>query len=76
MARTKHDNLKRAVTLPVKDRAELVAESIATLDGEPEDYRAEAGAAEIARRAASVDAGTTRARESTEIRRDLGRRNP
>ena len=73
MPRTKQDILRDASALSTQDRADLVAALLATLDGEADENVSAAWAAEIERRAASVVAGTAKARPWSDIRRDLGR---
>ncbi len=71
--RTKQDILNDAIELPVRDRADLAAELIASLDGEPESEVNAAWAEEVERRAASVADGTAKGRPWSEVRRDLER---
>ena len=54
-----HRLLKDALDLPVKDRADLVAELLASLEGEPDEDVEAAWAAEIERRARAAAADPT-----------------
>ncbi|MGD9892209.1 MAG: addiction module protein [Dehalococcoidia bacterium] len=58
MGRTVETVLADAPQLGATERAELAAELIASLDGPADSDAAEAWAAEIERRLASIDAGT------------------
>jgi putative addiction module component (TIGR02574 family) len=56
MSERAHRLLKDALDLPVKDRADLVAELLASLEGEPDEDVEAAWAAEIERRARAAAA--------------------
>jgi len=75
VTRTKDDILQDAKGLSIRDRAELAAALISSLDGEPEADVAAAWAEEIERRAGKLAAGTANARPWSEVRRDLERRH-
>jgi putative addiction module component (TIGR02574 family) len=66
--------LSTALALSVAERADLAAELLASLDGEPDADVDAAWAAEIDRRARRVLAEGSRGRRWEEVRDDLRRR--
>lgn len=58
MTRAARDLLEKALKLDVSERADLAAELLASLDGEPEEQVEAAWAAEIQRRIGRIEAGT------------------
>ena len=74
MTKSVEDILHRAMALPLPERAEVAAELLASLDGEPEEAVEAAWAAEITSRAERVRLGTAQGRPWSEVRADLERR--
>ena len=58
VTKTAQNLLREAIKLDVSERAELAAELLASLEGEPEEDVEAAWAAEIERRIARIEAGT------------------
>lgn len=73
MSRTIAAVLADALQLDIADRAALVAELIASLDGPPDQDRDAAWAAEIERRTAALDAGTMQTEPWSEVKRRIER---
>ena len=75
MSERAHKLLKDALGLPVQDRADLIAELLASLEGEPDEDVEAAWAAEIERRArgalADPDGGEPWETARDEIRDEL-----
>ena len=68
MSKTGQEVLDRALQLEVAERAELAAELLASLDGEPDEDVEAAWAAEIKRRAARARSGADAGRPWVEAR--------
>ena len=68
MSKTAQKVLDEALRLELSDRAELAAELLASLDGEPDDDVEAAWAAEIERRAARARSGEDAGRSWAEAR--------
>ncbi len=66
--------LQEAMTLPLGQRAELAAELLASLDGEPEEAVEAAWAAEIDRRVARIRSVEAKGRPWEDVRADLEQR--
>ena len=70
--------LARAMELSVKERAEVAAELLASLDGEPDPEADPAWAAEIERRVRQLDADVAQSRSPgrrwVDVKADLERR--
>lgn len=60
MTKAAEEVLSKALQLDVSERAELAAELLASLDGEPNEDVEAAWAAEIERRMARIKAGTAK----------------
>lgn len=60
MTKAAEEVLSKALRLDVSERAELAAELLASLDGEPDEDVEAAWAAEIERRMARIKAGTAK----------------
>ncbi len=58
MTKAAQNLLEEALKLDVSERADLAAELLASLDGEPDDQVEAAWAAEIQRRIDRIEAGT------------------
>jgi putative addiction module component (TIGR02574 family) len=71
MSKTTSDLLNNALRLTTAERAELAAELLASLDGEPEDDVEAAWAAEIPRRVERVRSGQAKGRPWSEVRERL-----
>lgn len=71
MTRLAEDILQDALALPLGQRAELAAELLASLDGEPEEAVETAWAAEIASRVERIRRGEAKGRPWAEVRADL-----
>ena len=65
--------LDEALRLPVPQRAEVAAELLASLNGEPEPDAEAAWAAEIEQRIRRIQAGEAKARPWAEVRERLDR---
>lgn len=63
--------LREALKLEVAERADLAAELLASLEGEPDDAVQAAWAAEIERRIEQIDAGTEKLFPWEEVEREL-----
>ncbi len=74
MSKVTDDILSNAMRLSTAERAELAAELLASLDGEPEEEVEAAWAAEIQRRVERVRSGTAKGRPWPEVRKRLERR--
>lgn len=74
MSKTTDDILNNAKKLSTTERAELAAELLASLDGEPEEAVEAAWAAEIQRRVERVRSGEAKGRPWSEVRERLERR--
>ncbi|MBI4524479.1 MAG: addiction module protein [Deltaproteobacteria bacterium] len=74
MSKRTDDILNSAIRLSTAERAELAAELLASLDGEPENDVEAAWAAEIERRAQRVRSGEAKGRPWAEVRERLERR--
>ncbi len=68
MSKTAQRLLDQALRLDVSERAELAAELLASLDGEPEEDVEAAWAAEIRRRAERARSGEDSGRPWAEVR--------
>jgi putative addiction module component (TIGR02574 family) len=68
MSKTGQDVLHEALQLKISERAELAAELLASLDGEPDDDVEAAWAAEAERRAARARSGEDTGRPWAEVR--------
>lgn len=60
MTKAVEEVLSKALQLDISERAELAAELLASLDGEPDEDVEAAWAAEIERRMARIKAGTAK----------------
>ena len=74
MTRAAETLLQEALALPVGERAEVAAELLASLDGEPEEGVEAAWTSEIQRRADRVVRGEANGRPWSEVLGDLERR--
>ena len=68
MSKTGQEVLHEALQLDLSDRAELAAELLASLDGEPEEDVEAAWAAGVERRAARARSGQDVGKPWTEVR--------
>ena len=68
MSKTGQEVLHEALQLSLADRAELAAELLASLDGEPDEDVEAAWAAEVERRAARARSGQDGGRPWAEVR--------
>ena len=68
MSKTGQDVLHEALQLDLSERAELVAELLASLDGEPDEDVEAAWAAEVERRAARARSGQDVGKPWAEVR--------
>ena len=73
MSKTTNNLLNNALRLTTAERAELAAELLASLDGEPEDDVEAAWAAEIQRRVERLKSGQAKGRPWSEVRERLNR---
>jgi putative addiction module component (TIGR02574 family) len=73
MSKTTSNLLNNALRLTPAERAELAAELLASLDGEPEDDVEAAWATEIQRRVERVSSGQAKGRSWSEVRERLDR---
>jgi putative addiction module component (TIGR02574 family) len=71
MTKTAQDLLEEALKLDVSQRADLAAELLASLDGEPEDQVEAAWAAEIQRRIDRIEAGTEKLLPWEDVKRRI-----
>jgi putative addiction module component (TIGR02574 family) len=71
MSRESAELLKKALSLPVKDRADLAGSLIESLDGAEDDSVAAAWDEEIARRMEEIDSGKVQPVSLDEARRRL-----
>jgi putative addiction module component (TIGR02574 family) len=71
MSKTGQEVLHEALQLGLSDRAELVAELLASLDGEPDEDVEAAWAAEIERRAARARSGQDVGRPWAEVHGEI-----
>ena len=74
MTKAAEDILDDALALPLDQRAELAAELLASLDGEPDEAVEEAWTAEIVRRVERIQRGEAKGRPWEEIRAELEQR--
>ena len=65
--------LEQALSLPEPERAKLAARLLESLDGETQTEIDEAWAAEIERRCAAVDAGTSTTSDWSDVRARIER---
>ncbi len=68
MSKARQKVLDEALRLELSERAELAAELLASLDGEPDEDTERAWATEIERRAARARSGADAGRPWTEVR--------
>ena len=68
MSKTGQEVLHEALQLDLSERAELVAELLASLDGEPDEDVEAAWAAEVERRAARARSGQDVGKSWAEVR--------
>lgn len=68
--------LEQALGLSIPQRAEVAAELLASLDGEPEPDAEAAWAAEIERRIQRIRSGQAKGRPWAEVRERLDRSDP
>jgi putative addiction module component (TIGR02574 family) len=73
MSKTGQEVLHEALQLGLSERAELVAELLASLDGEPDEDVEAAWAAEVARRAARARSGEDPGKPWDEVREQVRR---
>ena len=73
MSKARSNILTNALRLTTAERAELAAELLASLDGEPEDDVEAAWAAEIERRVERIRSGQAKGRPWSEVRERLDR---
>ncbi len=73
MTKAAKDVLADALRLDPAERAELVSELIASLDGPSDPDAAEAWDKEIRRRAASLEGGTATVESWDEVKRRIGK---
>ncbi len=73
MARNIEQVLREALDLPEKERAEVAARLLESLDPEKEDDVDAAWAAEIEKRCADLDAGRTTTLDWEDVRRRIER---
>jgi putative addiction module component (TIGR02574 family) len=73
MSKTTSNLLNNALRLTTAERAELAAELLASLDGEPEDDVEAAWVAEIQRRVERIRSGEAKGRPWSEVRERLDR---
>jgi len=71
MSKTGPEVLREALQLGLLDRAELVAELLASLDGDPDEDVEAAWAAEIERRAARARTGQDVGRSWAEVHEEI-----
>jgi putative addiction module component (TIGR02574 family) len=71
MTRAARDLLEEALKLDVSERADLAAELLASLDGEPEEQVEAAWAAEIQRRIDRIEAGTEKLLPWEDVQRQI-----
>lgn len=71
MTKTSEAILADALRLETAERAELAAELIASLDGPPDENVEAAWAAELDRRVAAIDAGTTKLEPWTDVKQRI-----
>ena len=76
MTKATEDVLHDAMALSLSQRAELAAELLASLDGEPEEAVEAAWTAEIDRRVDRIRRGEAKGRPWDEVRADLEQRVP
>jgi len=74
MTRAAETLLQEALALPIGERAEVVAELLASLDGDADEGVESAWTAEIRRRAERVVRGEAKGRPWSEVLEDLERR--
>jgi len=74
MTKAAEEILDDALALPLDQRAELAAELLASLDGEPDQGVEEAWRAEIARRVERIQRGEATGRPWEDIRTELEQR--
>jgi putative addiction module component (TIGR02574 family) len=75
MSNTAREIIEEALRLPLDERAAIVAELIASLDGEPDADAEQAWAAEIERRANRALRGESVGRDWSSVRSDLEARH-
>jgi putative addiction module component (TIGR02574 family) len=73
MSKTTSNLLNNALRLTTAERAELAAELLASLDGDPEDDVEAAWAAEIQRRVERLKSGEAQGRPWSKVRERLDR---
>jgi len=73
MTRAARDLLEEALKLDVSERADLAAELLASLDGEPEEQVEAAWAAEIQRRIDRIEAGTEKLLPWEDVQRQINK---
>jgi putative addiction module component (TIGR02574 family) len=73
MSKTAVDILNRAKRLSLTERADLAAELLASLDGEPDKDVEAAWSAEITRRVERIRSGQANGRAWSEVRKRLKR---
>lgn len=71
MTRAARDLLEEALKLDVAERADLAAELLASLDGEPDEQVEAAWAAEIQRRMDRIEAGTEKLLPWEDVQRQI-----
>lgn len=71
MTKAAESLLQEAMKLDVTERAEIAAEILATLDGEPEEGVEAAWAAEIQRRIERIEAGTEKLIPLDDVKRRI-----
>jgi putative addiction module component (TIGR02574 family) len=74
MTKAAEDVLHDALALPLGQRAEIAAELLASLDGEPQEGVEAAWQAEIASRVERVQRGEASGRPWAEVRADIEQR--
>ena len=75
MSETARQILEEALRLPLDQRATVIAELIASMDGEPDADAEQAWAAEIERRARRALRGESSGRDWSSVRSDLDARH-
>jgi len=75
MSETARQILEEALRLPLDERAAVIAELIASMDGEPDADAEQAWAAEIERRARRALRGESAGRDWSSVRADMDARH-
>lgn len=70
---TLHETRRAALALPFEERAELAAQLLASLDGEPDEDVEAAWAVEIGRRVEKIRAEGSTGRDWTDLMNELRR---